>query len=219
VTPDPSGSWPRRRGPRLLHRTAQLLLRNLYTALAVLGVLTAPPLPVLLVAPLLGLTAVAMHAYTHRSITKQLPPGDRLLLTAAAGTGFLPFTHAMTALQGPGLALGLLVIGLFILLTALGIRCRLTPARSPLDADRAGAAASTPGSVRELLAVLPLDLLCAEWRDLHRHPAEHPAALPYRQLLLDELQLRDPVGFDRWRRCAPDQPPARHLRTDRDVAS
>lgn len=186
-----------------------------------LGVLTAPPLPALLVAPLLGLAAVAMQSYTHWSITKQLPPGDRLLLTAAAGTGFLPFTHAMTVLQGPGLALGLLVIGLFTLLTALGIRYRLTRSRvRPRPrADPAGAAASTPGSVRELLAVLPLDLLCAEWRDLHRHPAEHPAALPYRQLLLDELQLGDPLGFDQWRRCAPDQPPARHLRTDRDVTS
>ncbi len=150
------------------------------------------------------------------------------LLTAAAGAGFLPFAHALSVLQNVGTVLGLFVIGLFTLLTGLGIHTRRATAprvhlsAPPLDtpdADPAARAANTARSMRQLLAALPLDLLCDEWSDLHRHPTAHCVALPYRQLLLDELQRRDPVGFDRWRRCAAHSPPSKHLRTDRDVSA
>ena len=206
--PSPAGRGTRRAG-QLLRTCARAVLHVLYTATVLLGLLVTPLYATLVFAPVLGMAAAAVHAELARSLTGARPAGARLALTALTTAGFVPFTQGLRLLQSAGVVVGLLVVGLFTVLVATGIT-HLAPAA---PARRTGPAAEQP--LRELLRVLPLDMLVSEWADLHRGPdhgsshAEH-----YRRLLLDELSRRDPTA-DRWWRSGAAEPPYRGLRDDR----
>ncbi len=146
-----------------------------------------------------------------------------MLTTGAAAAALLPFTEGLRVLDSAGVAVGLVVIALFTVLVGHWLHTLpgATPAAEgsgPGSSPRADPcpavgtavqnspspelAARDVASLRDLLRVLPLDLLLLDWRYVaapRQRCADEPDLARYRQLLLDELQSRDPARFARRR--------------------
>lgn len=211
----PGGS-PQRHG---LQRASTALLRALFTGTALLGLLFTPPLLSLVLAPVLAGGAAALLALFVRYLQDRWPTRQALATAAAVTLALLPFGHAVLALQAWGRVIALLVLVLLIVaaisaLTACGQRApRISPSHLPRGADV---------RLRELLQVLPLRTLLAEWRALSRlqpyAPVDAVVAVELRSLLLDELQHRDPAAFSRWLSSGAASPPDEHFRDEQEAA-
>ncbi len=177
--PEPSRS---RRARQVVPGGGRALLHVLYTATVLLGLLVTPVYAALVLAPALGLGAAAVHAEFHRSLTGTGPTWDRLMLTAVAAAGFVPFTQGLQLLQSAGVVVGVLVVALFPALVGTGIRSLVSAASAGSTGEQ---------TLSELLRVLPLDMLVTEWRALHLGSYQgSPEAERYRGVLLDELCRR-----------------------------
>ena len=213
----PPAARPERSAARRLTtravRAGTVVLRVLYVGTALLGLLVTPPV-VLVLVPVLTVTAVLLLAGFIWYVQEQWP-SRRTLTTVAAGTAaLLPFGHAVDALQEVGTALGLAVLGLLAVVSV---------ARAASGPAVCEAAQGDDPSLRELLRVVPLETLLSEWRALGGQPADRRssdsagAAQVSRRLLLDELERRDPVGFADWFASGTTSPPDEHVRDDRGL--
>jgi hypothetical protein len=200
-------------------RLAQRVLCALYVGVALVGVAVTPPVVVLTVAPAAGLVGAGLLAGLYR-YCEQRPPGRRTLTTTAwVAAAVVPFHAGTQLLQGLGTALAVTVL---VLVTLVGnYRVHQLPVLAPADPTRAGGAAS----YAELLRVMPLETVCTEWRALARgvgvpdHQRSSQDVAHVRALLLDEMQRRDPVGFDRWWREGAVGDPERHLQDGHGLAA
>ncbi len=205
----PRGGWA-----EPLARAGARLLRTLYVGTALLGLLVTPPLVVLVVVPVLTVTAVVLLAGFLWYIEDRWPTRSTLTTTAVVTAALIPFGQAVQALQSVGTAVGLVVVGLLIV---LGMRWLSGQAA---QAGRAATLAREVGgteSLRDLLQVMPMETLLAEWRTLHEAPGDRlpaPEAVATRSLLLDEMQRRDPDGFATWLDAGASGPPDEHVRDD-----
>lgn len=201
-------------------RKSDVLLRTLYVGTAMLGLLITPPVVVLLLVPALAASAVVLLAGFIWYLEERWPSRHTLITAGTATAALVPFGQAVHALQTVGSVIGLTVI------TLLTVVCVGWFALHPAAAARAHGSpgAGDEDSLRELLQVVPLETLLAEWRALDDLPDERPgrdpaAAAASRAVLLDELQRRDPEGFAAWLAAGTVRPPDEHLRDDRGLAA
>lgn len=176
-----------------------------YGTLAAAGALSAPA-PSFLVGLLLGGTGGVLVAWLHRGGT-DLPP---LPHPAVAGTALacLPAAIAGTAVLGSwaGVVVGLgLVAG-----TSFVVHRVSLPAAEPAPPAHGGPeSVDDEESLRDLLRLLPGDLLLEEWRSARTGPTAGatPGGMRLRQLLVDEILRRDPAGAGGWLEDGADDPP------------
>lgn len=194
------------------------LLRAVYLAAAVLGTAVTPPLILVVFVPAAGLTGFAGTVLNCWYLTGRWPdrrPSGSVALLAATAA---PFFHAVELLGRVGDLLAVALSGLLALLWLSWLR--LTAATPCPEAADAGAQGRPGGeqSLRELLHVLPLEILCSEWRG-HQQDALRTGAAPdpvlarAQQAVLQELARRDPAGFRRWVAQGAADSPESYLRS------
>lgn len=182
-----------------MRRVSTALLRVLSVGVLLLGVVLTPPVLLLLLGPVVGLAVTVVYALAHWSCCdEQWPAPRRLVDVTALGAGAVPWLQGLHVLGEVGLALGLLSAALLVLVVR-------SPERPPQVTRADG-----DDSLRQLLAVLPTDLLLREWR-VQGATAAGPGAL-----VLDELGRRDPQGVQRWRDAGAAGPLEPYLRPDHD---
>jgi hypothetical protein len=208
---------PGRRWTGRTVRAGSNLLRTLYIAVALIGMLVTPPIVVLFVVPVLTVSAVVLLAGSIRYCQQRWPTSRTLTGIAGPTVALVPFQHGIDLLDGAGTVILLVVLALATVVGAASLH------GLNIDADSAPAPDSTADreqSLRELLHVLPLETVLREWRTL-QHPTRRtrqPDPTPVvqaRRLLLDEMQRRDPAGFAAWLAAGGNQPPDGHIHDDR----
>lgn len=153
-----------------------------------------------------GPAAAAFTAMLHRCADADLPPLPHPAVAGLA-VGCVPAAVVGTSLLGMETATA---AALALLLAALaGVHWLTTDLPQP----RGAVPVADEDSLRGLLRTLPGELLFDEWRTAD--PAA-PAGLRLRELLVEEMRRRDPVGTARWLAEAPGDPPHRHVRADAD---
>ena len=200
-----------------MQRASTSLLQALYTGTALLGLLFTPPLLSLALGPVLAAMAVVLLGGFIWYLQGHWPARRTLTTTAAITMALLPFGHGVLALQAVGEAIALLAVVLLVVVAVCAVSASgsqasgASPAHLPRGADV---------RLRELLQVLPLPTLLAEWRALRqlRPDADAVVAAELRSLLLDELQHRDPSAFSRWLDTGAPGPPDEHFLRDQDTA-
>ncbi len=120
--------------------------------------------------------------------------------------------------------LALIVLGLFLVVAQNWVndleplqQAPIVPFPDPIEQP-----ARDDAHLAELLRVLPLEMLLAEWRDADRGaPAgeRDRSAAHLRSLLVEELWHRDPTGVERWLRAGAAQPPELYLHGDQDLTA
>ena len=135
-------------------------------------------------------------------------------MAAAACMAVLPAAAAGTGPLGLGpLGVASATIAVAVAIGRWGGSCGGPhPRQAGWDADPG----PDEGSLRELLGVLPVELLFEEWRGTGE-PAvlgrgEAGTRFRLRCLLIAELRRRDPVGTERWLAQAPEAPPDGYVR-------
>lgn len=190
----------RRGRVRLVIRLSRLL-RAVYITAALLGTAVTPPLVLIVFVPATGVTVVAGTVYGCWYLTGRWPDRRVAGSVALLAAGAAPFFHGIKLLGQVGDVLVAALSGVLALLLLIWLR--LTASTSAPGAAAPGSPAQ-PGaeeSLRELLRVLPLEILCSEWRG---HQQERtgagldPALAVARRAVLQELARRDPAGFHRW---------------------
>ena len=77
--------------------------------------------------------------------------------------------------------------------------------------------------VRRMLSAMPTEMVLEEWRGtqgrLHAGTGDRLWNARLRELLIDELETRDPVGTSCWLSAGPDEPPDRYIRGELDLGS
>lgn len=221
---------PRLRPPprdprRWTQRTARLsglLLRTVFTATALFGLLVTPLTAVLLLVPALALGAAGLAAGFVWYVQQHWPTRAALTATARNTAAVVPFSEGVQALRGVGTAIVVVVLSLLIVvLVSWTSRLSGAAPRSPAP----GTSARSDESLRDLLHVVPLETVFDEWRAVQDLPgqradeAERRAAIRTRTLLLDEMQRRDPTGFATWLAGGASAPPEQHVRDGRGLAA
>lgn len=207
-------------GRRTLEVAGSIIMRGVrvatpvtYVVLVAFGALVEP-LPVVVlgsVAAVAGGVAVLM---LRRGMGADLPPLPHPLAGAVTAAG-LPAALTGSGALGPwgGLALAMVLTGAALLCgNWLTTDTRFGPGIDPAEGGT-----WDEHDVRRLLATVPTDLLLEEWQNTQRVPG--PGGDPIRvvrlrELLIDELQARDPSGTARWLREGPAEPPSRYIRPD-----
>ncbi|WP_166487401.1 hypothetical protein [Geodermatophilus obscurus] len=202
----------------------------LYGGVALFGVLHLDPSTTLLVVPFFAVLVMGLRWSMHQALLIEATPSIAFLLPAATvGALFAPFVMGIHQLGDRGVHLLLALVGL---LTILGSHwlCRLEvpTGQAPVDGQ---SAPPPPRSTEaphhpphELLQSLTLEDLVDEWRrsDELFHPtslADPRAAADWRGGLLDELERRDPRGFDHWVLDGMTRGPEHHIRAGSDGAA
>ncbi len=187
--------------------------------LAALGALTAPQASLLLGAVSAALGWGFVRALHHGSAT-DLPSLPHPMSTAAC-MAVLPAAAAGTGPIGLGpLGVAGATIAVAVAIGWWGGSCAEP---DPRRAGRHADSAPGEGSLRELLKVLPVEVLFEEWRGTGE-PAVLGRGDPgtrfrLRRLLVAELRRRDPVGTERWLSQAPEAPPEDYVRDTHDRAA
>ncbi len=230
----PDRTKPAKDGPsdpeRSLVRLGRTALGILYVGVALLGVLHLDPSTTLLVVPFFSVLVMGLRWSMHQALLIEATPSIALSLPAATvGALFAPFVMGIHQLGDRGVYLLLVLVGL---VTILGFhwlhRLELPTGRSAID-DRPPPPPPRPTEAvrhppRQLLQRLTLDDLVDEWHRsdelFHRtSPADRRAAAEWRGGLLDELERRDPRGFDDWVLDGMTRGPERHIRAGSDGAA
>jgi hypothetical protein len=200
------GSW------RAILRAARSLAFVVYAVLTAMGALMLPGLALALGVPF-ALIGGALVALLHKD-AERLPPLPHPLV-AGLCVGSLPVAVAGTTALGvpSGIVIGLgLVIGAAAGVEWLASAPARWPTRTAARADRV----TDERSLRQVLRALPTDVLLAEWRSTHvsddARGSEVVQELRMRELLIDEMQRRDPAGTARWLTESPDDPPDGYVR-------
>jgi hypothetical protein len=187
-----------------------------YALLTATGAVLFPGLS-LAVGVLVGIIGAALVASLHQAADD--PPRLPHPLVAGVAVGSLPAAVAGTAALGasPGIVIAL---GL-ALSAAAGVTWLASfPAESRAGTEAFAVRVKAEQSLRQVLRALPLDELFAEWRRAHApgtaRGSEFPMEIRMRQLLIDEMQRRDPAGTARWLREGPGEPPDGYIRGRRD---
>jgi hypothetical protein len=198
------------------HRLTVGVLTALYVAVALLGALSAGLVVLLLVVPVTGLLGALIARGVHRALHPGVEAPLTLHLPVALNTGLLsPFVVGMETLGEDS-------VPVFIVLTLLCTVAGVGWAHA-LGPEAVGPRPQAPprlpdaelSSLRELLRALPVDELLHEWRWSRRRLRTDPhGAVQFRDLLLEEIQQRDPTGFRAWLLDGLEQDPERHIRGD-----
>ncbi len=207
-------------GRRTLEVAGSVLMRGvrfatpvMYVVLVACGALVEP-LPVVALGSAAAVIGGVAMLMLRRGMGADLPPLPHPLAAAGTAAG-LPAALTGSGALGPwgGLALALVLTGAALLCG----NWLTSDARFAPMVDRAEGGIWDEHDVRRLLATVPTDLLLEEWQSTQRVPG--PAGDPIRvvrlrELLIDELQARDPSGTARWLREGPAEPPGRYIRPD-----
>jgi hypothetical protein len=205
------GPLPRKCGDRTmwrgLLRAARSLALVVYVLLIATGALTSPQISLLL-GVLLAIIGAELVASLHQA-AEDLPALPHPLV-AGVSVGSLPAAVAGTTALGasPGIVIALgLALG-----AAAGAQWIATPPLgSPARTAATGDQVTDERSLRQLLRALPTDVLFAEWRRTRTPGGARGSELllevRMRELLIDEMQRRDPAGSARWLREGPGEPP------------
>ncbi|MGY1709344.1 hypothetical protein ACI8AC_07510 [Geodermatophilus sp. SYSU D00758] len=209
---------------RSLVRPTTWTLGGLYVTVALIGAAHLGPLVLLVTTPgtgLLGLLFARAAHETTRATTSG--PLTRFLPAAVVGALFVPFFAGVGQLGTLGARLFLVMVGLSAALSAVwahDVWSSTAPSGSadprPRPPSRPRDPQAETAPPRELLRVLPLDDLFAEWRSSawQRRPSwDHPghAAARWQEALLAEFRQRDPRGFDDWLRDGRRRGPEHHI--------
>jgi hypothetical protein len=197
---------------------------------AFLGVLHLDPWTTLLVAPLLGVLVMGLRWSIHQAVHPEATPSLALLIPAATvGAVFAPFGVGIQQLGDHGAYVFLVMIGLLTILGSHWLyRLAVSTDQAAVD-DRSSPPPPRPTdaahpSPHELLQTLTLDDLVDEWRRsdelfYRASLADRRAAAEWRGCLLDELERRDPRGFDDWVLDDTGHGPEHHIRASSDGAA
>ena len=207
----------RGRHPSLLMRVHRLSVRVLgavYVSVALLGALGSSLLVTFLVVPVISALGAALARGVHRALHPHTQAPLSIHLPSAVATGlFTPFVIGMETLGSVGgpVSVGIVLLGTLVSVGwAHGIASGDTvpstgTARGLSDADMA--------SFRALLEALPLEELLHEWRWTGRKlRADRHVAAQLREALLEEINRRDPEGFQRWLLDGLEEDPERYIR-------
>jgi hypothetical protein len=205
------GPPPRKSGDRILWRgplrAARSLALVVYVLLTATGALTSPEISLLL-GVLLAIIGAELMASLHQA-AGDLPPLPHPLV-AGVSVGSLPAAVAGTTTLGasPGIVIALgLALG-----AAAGAQWIATPPMGS-PAGTAGTAdhVKDERSLRQVLRALPTDVLFTERRRTQTpggaRGSELPLEVRMRELLIDEMQRRDPAGTARWLSEGLGEPP------------
>ena len=191
-----SGTWGLWRGPLRMVRSVALVI---YAGLTANGALLSPRSSLAL-GGLFAFTGAALVASLHRCAVDGLSPLPHPLV-AGIGAGCLPAAVAGTTTLG---ARAGMVVGLGLVLGAVvgGHWIGSPPARSPVPPTPATDRVKDEQSLRQILRAVPTDVLCAEWRNTQAPGgalgSEFVVDIRMRDMLIDEMQRRDPAGTARW---------------------
>ena len=198
------------------HRLTVRVLTTLYVAVALLGALSASFIVMFALVPASGLLGAVVARGVHRALHPGLEAPFTLYLPAAVRTGlFSPFVIGMDSLGEDS-------VYVFIVLTLLCTVAGVGWAHA-LGSDDAGPRPQEPSrlpdaelsSLRDLLGALPVDELLHEWRwSKQRLRTDPHRAVQLRDLLLEEIQQRDPAGFRAWLLDGLERDPGDHIRGD-----
>jgi hypothetical protein len=178
-----------------------------YALLTATGALMSPVISLAL-GVLLTIICAELVATLHQA-AEDLPPLPHPLV-AGISVGSLPAAVAGTTTLGasPGIIIALaLALG-----AAAGVQWIASPpvgspARKAATVDRL----KDERSLRQVLRALPTDVLFAEWRSIQTPDGARGSELllevRMRELLIDEMQRRDPAGTARWLSEGPGEPP------------
>ena len=208
---DPPG-W----APRLARR----VLLSVFAVGALLGLVVCPPLVTFVVAPVAAALAAVATSSLYRAV-EQRAPLRVLLWVGSVVAGMPPFLAGLHLLGVVGGGLAVVSLGLLAVLAADSIaRLDAAPRERP---PSTGLSDPEDAELRRLLHALPGDLLFEEWRASHGFIAgrqggpQYAAAVRLRELLLDEMDRRDPDGVERWLDDGAWLPPEHQIRGDRDL--
>ncbi len=188
----------------------------LYGFLIAIGSLAHPGLSVIC-GTAFGLAGGAVVAALLRHASADVPQLPHPAL-AAAMAGGLPAALAGSSATGPWG--GLLLVLLLTVVASLFGRW-ITSSDPRVRAGLSGRHDLSPWDeelLRDVVSALPTDLLLDEWQVTQRCLATGAGDLMWevrlRDLLIDELQARDPLGTARWLSEGLDHPPGRYIRRD-----
>lgn len=204
------------RGLRSAHRLTVGALTTLYVAVALLGSMSAGLAVMFFVVPASGLLGAVVARLVHRALHPGLEVPLSRHLPVAVRTGlFGPFVIGMDAL-GEDSSYVLIALTLLCTVAGVGWAHALVP-----DAVDPGPHApqrlpeAELSSLRDLLGALPLEELLHEWRWSRQRLRTDPhRAVQLRELLLEEIQQRDPRGFRAWLLDGLERDPGHHIRGD-----
>lgn len=195
---------------------------TVYVGSAFLGLLAAP-LATLGDASTLTACIVSACVTGYRAYSQNWPT-MRTLWVWGSITFALPYFLAGTRVLGDTASL----VAWALPTLALILACVNTLRRGLPPGPAGGHGGSSPWDgaggdalPRAVLATVPLDVLLAKWR---ASQGEQQRVLPQRELeaicwvrelLIDELQRRDPVGVERWLTAGAGEPPERYIGIDR----
>jgi MFS family permease len=217
---------------RVLARVGQVITMVASCGFGAVGVL-AFPMTVFVVWLTLGATVGGVVLMLCHDQRRRCTAGDAGVLAAASATATVCTCLVLAGLAAVLGALAALVVPLLLAGTAAWVlRHReargddawtvTIPAPSGIESDRAGDAVRALLAAASIRADASTRELCAAWcrsywllHDLPPGPHRYQV-LRIREDLLDELERRDPAGFDRWLQTHPraGSDPSRFLSAD-----
>jgi hypothetical protein len=218
--PPPIEPRPVAGGSHPLGRTViawfRVIVRAGFISMALVGAFVAPPVAMLVGAPLTGAALGIAVAFFNPAFPSTAWARRGAVLTGATGVGSVPFVHGVALFGNAGgvVALVLLILGSCVAATWLTDMLESAPPGDAVRDDR---------WVRMVLPSLPTSDLLHEWRATQKvfgswtGTAERTRAVELRACLLEELARRDPAAVERWL-TRGDWASAPRIRRDRDVA-
>jgi hypothetical protein len=180
-----------------------------------LGPLAASILLVVVFALVWPLAAVVRH------VADEAPYRSPMIVAAAAAAGVLclPGLVRLLTWGALGLAVALLVAGLFVLIDLLTPERRPGPTRRQRKVERLQEAEllEEDALIASLKCPLSIEELCGVWTETATTlaqgagPRDRQAVAEVRRICLDEFERRNPDGFHRWLDAGAPANPSRYL--------
>jgi hypothetical protein len=180
-----------------------------------LGPLAASILLVVVFALVWPLAAVVRH------VADEAPYRSPMIVAAAAAAGVLclPGLVRLLTWGALGLAVALLVAGLFVLIDLLTPERRPGPTRRQRKVERLKEAEllEEEALIASLKCPLSIEELCGVWTETATTlaqgagPRDRQAVAEVRRICLDEFERRNPDGFHRWLDAGAPANPSRYL--------
>jgi MFS family permease len=186
---------------------------------ALVGALTTPPYVLLVAAPAVGAFFGGVVALSHPAFP-EAPSARRAV--AFSGMGAALFALTLAGLGQFGSA-GMIAAVVLVVLGCIAVGGWIVEhADAP---DRGPASDLDMEGLQQFVQVLPTSMLLREWRSTAEHvqagadPHRRAEAVLVRNLLLEELSRRDPVGVARWLSEGDEDAPEQYLRGDSDATT